>query len=210
MTTAVLTSGRRMMLLVTGLLALPFIVAFGLYWFEWRPAKLANHGELIQPPQALPEAGLTLVDGRSLQTAELRRKWTLVMIQTQALAPAHGLSERSAPDSPGAGGAEQGNGAFATCADGQQRCRICAPIRHWWTMQRSYPDLHDRRSRRRPMKPGEAWRTILAASGYRFYIIDPLGNVMMRYPQEPEMQGMLRDLERSAQVLMGRIGRRGK
>ena len=33
-------------------------------------------------------------------------------------------------------------------------------------------------------------------SGYRFYIIDPLGNVMMRYPQEPEMQGMLRDLER--------------
>jgi hypothetical protein len=48
------------MLLVTALLALPFVVAFALYWFEWRPAKLANHGELVEPPIALPETGLTL------------------------------------------------------------------------------------------------------------------------------------------------------
>ncbi|MBK7676471.1 MAG: hypothetical protein IPJ27_17875 [Candidatus Accumulibacter sp.] len=38
--------------------------------------------------------------------------------------------------------------------------------------------------------------TTLAGAGYRFYVIDPLGNVMMRYPEKPEMQGMLRDLER--------------
>jgi hypothetical protein len=88
MTAAGLTSGRRTMLLVTALLALPFIVAFVLYWFEWRPAKLANHGQLIEPARALPETGLTLVDGRPLPTAELRRKWTLVMLAPNPCASA--------------------------------------------------------------------------------------------------------------------------
>jgi hypothetical protein len=37
---------------------------------------------------------------------------------------------------------------------------------------------------------------MLAGAGYRFYVIDPLGNVMMRYPENAEGQGMLRDLER--------------
>ena len=60
-------------------------------------------------------------------------------------------------------------------------------------IQRSYPDLII--AAPTADETGVIWTT-LAGAGYRFYVIDPLGNVMMRYPEKPEMQGMLRDLER--------------
>ena len=190
MTTAVLTSGRRMMLLVTGLLALPFIVAFGLYWFEWRPAKLANHGELIQPPQALPEAGLTLVDGRSLQTAELRRKWTLVMVAPTPCARACQQDLHQIRQVQVALNKEMVRLRRVLLGSSVADLRTDPALAE---IQRSYPDLII--AAPTADETGVIWTT-LAGAGYRFYVIDPLGNVMMRYPEKPEMQGMLRDLER--------------
>jgi cytochrome oxidase Cu insertion factor (SCO1/SenC/PrrC family) len=190
MTTAVLTSGRRMMLLVTGLLVLPFIVAFGLYWFEWRPAKLANHGELIQPPQALPEAGLTLVDGRSLQTAELRRKWTLVMVAPSPCASACLQDLHQIRQVQVALNKEMVRLRRVLLGSSVADLRTDPALAE---IQRSYPDLII--AAPTADETGVIWTT-LAGAGYRFYVIDPLGNVMMRYPEKPEMQGMLRDLER--------------
>ena len=190
-TAPVLTAGRRTMLLVTALLALPFAVAFALYWFEWRPSKLANHGELIQPPRPLPEKGLLRLDGRPLPTEELRRKWTLVMV---------------------------GDGAcLATCQQDLHQIRqvqvalnkemlrlrrlllgssvaVLSADPALPDVQRSYPDLLFAAPDSAPA--GDPWRQLLDGRTHRFYLVDPLGNVMMRYPDRPDMQGMLRDLER--------------
>lgn len=45
---------RTMLLLLAAVFALPFVIGSGLFWSGWRPAGLRNHGELIQPPHALP------------------------------------------------------------------------------------------------------------------------------------------------------------
>lgn len=190
MTAAVMTSGRRMMFLVTGLLALPFIVAFGLYWFEWRPAKLANHGELIQPPQALPETGLSLVDGRPLPTAELRRKWTLVMVAPSPCASACLQDLHQIRQVQVALNKEMVRLRRVLLGSSVADLRTDPALAE---IQRSYPDLII--AAPTADETGVIWTT-LAGAGYRFYVIDPLGNVMMRYPEKPEMQGMLRDLER--------------
>ena len=48
-----LTPGRRVLLLTILIFLAPVLVGGSLYIFGWRPTKMANHGELIQPPKAL-------------------------------------------------------------------------------------------------------------------------------------------------------------
>jgi cytochrome oxidase Cu insertion factor (SCO1/SenC/PrrC family) len=191
MSAAALASGRRTMLLVGALLALPFAVAFALYWFEWRPARLGNHGELIEPPQALPESGLTLVDGSPLPTSDLRRKWTLVMVigspcTAPCLQDLHQIRQVQV-----ALNKEMVRLRRVLLGSSVAQLRADPALAE---LQRSYPDLLI--AAPDGGESGKPWRTLLNGVGYRFYVIDPLGNVMMRYPEKPEMQGMLRDLER--------------
>lgn len=187
----ILNPARRAILLVTALLAMPFAVAFGLYWFEWRPATLGNHGELIQPTRALPETGLDDADGRSLPTADLRRKWTLVLISKGPCDEAckeHLQQMRQVQVSLNK---EMGRLNRVLLGDSVAALAGDAALPD---LRRRYPDLLI--AAPAASKEGDAWRTALDSTGHRFYVIDPLGNVMMRYTDKPDMQGMRKDLER--------------
>lgn len=61
---------RRMLIALIGLFLLPLAAAFALYYgFGWRPSAGTNHGELLQPLRQLP-AGV----------AALKGKWALVYV----------------------------------------------------------------------------------------------------------------------------------
>lgn len=63
---------RLVLLLVLALFAGPLIASFVLYYgVHWRPAGQTNHGTLIEPARPLPLTG---------QAALLRGKWSLVYI----------------------------------------------------------------------------------------------------------------------------------
>jgi hypothetical protein len=64
--------GRGTLLLIVGLLMLPFIIGGALYVGGWQPARTVHHGHLVQPPRALPDAVLRA-------SAELRGKWLLLL-----------------------------------------------------------------------------------------------------------------------------------
>lgn len=51
-----LTRSRRMLLLLVALFFLPLAVAFTAYYSGWRPTGSTNHGELLQPIRQLPAA----------------------------------------------------------------------------------------------------------------------------------------------------------
>ncbi|NJD24259.1 MAG: hypothetical protein FIB06_02530 [Betaproteobacteria bacterium] len=72
-------NGRRMLLLVAALLALPFLVGGGLFVAGWQPARTVNHGRLLTPPVPLPATGLVAADGRPLPTADLAGRWLLLL-----------------------------------------------------------------------------------------------------------------------------------
>lgn len=193
MTAAVLTlnPARRAILLVTTLLAMPFAVAFGLYWFEWRPTSLGNHGELIQPPLALPESGLDFADGRAMPTAELRGKWTLLLISKgpcDDVCRQHLQQMRQVQVSLNK---EMGRLRRVLLGDSVAGLAGDAALP---ALRQRYPDL----TILAPASGNEGapWRDALDGTSHRFYVIDPLGNVMMRYPDNPDMQGMRKDLER--------------
>ncbi len=54
------TRSRRMLLLLVALFMLPLAVAFIAYYSGWRPEGNTNHGELLHPIRQLPAIGQSL------------------------------------------------------------------------------------------------------------------------------------------------------
>jgi hypothetical protein len=72
----------RMLAVLAGLFLLPLAVAFWTYYgTDWRPARTVNHGELIEPVRSLPAAHLQSAIPSGAAPAELfHRKWSLVYV----------------------------------------------------------------------------------------------------------------------------------
>lgn len=64
--------GRGTLLLIVGLLVLPFAIGGGLYVGGWQPAHGTQHGRLLNPPPPLPDVLLQA-------TVETRGKWLLLL-----------------------------------------------------------------------------------------------------------------------------------
>ena len=73
--------GQRQLLVVAAVFLLPVVVAFALYYGKlWRPAGSSSKGELIDPARPLTIAGLRHVDGTPVVPTEFQDKWTLLYI----------------------------------------------------------------------------------------------------------------------------------
>ena len=66
----------------------PLAVAGFVYYAvpDWRPGGQVNHGELIQPPVLMPEITLAGPDGEALTPEPLRRRWTLIYVDSSGCA----------------------------------------------------------------------------------------------------------------------------
>jgi cytochrome oxidase Cu insertion factor (SCO1/SenC/PrrC family) len=70
-----------MFLLLAALFLLPVVLAFALYYGNvWRPSGSASKGELITPARPLNAAGLRLADGSAAGDAALQGKWSIVYV----------------------------------------------------------------------------------------------------------------------------------
>ncbi|MEI7432554.1 MAG: hypothetical protein WCL27_19075, partial [Betaproteobacteria bacterium] len=172
-------------LLLAAVFFLPFIIGTGLFWTGWRPGKFVNHGELLQPARALPENGLHHVDGRPFPTSTLRGKWLLVL-------PVTGTC-----DTPCQQQLLQMQNVHVALNKEQSRLQRvfisngAAASTEWETR---FPELLMGVI---PAGPeGEGWHQAMDGQNQTLYVVDPLGNVMMRYPNPGEMRGVLKDLER--------------
>jgi hypothetical protein len=72
--------GRRKLLVVAAIFFVPVIAAFALYYGQWRPAGSSSKGELITPARPLEVAGLRQPDGTPESAQALTGKWTLIYI----------------------------------------------------------------------------------------------------------------------------------
>jgi hypothetical protein len=73
--------GRRTLLIVAAMFFVPVAIAFTLYYGKlWRPATSSNKGELIEPPRPLVVAGLHRPDGSTAGNDVFAGKWTLLYI----------------------------------------------------------------------------------------------------------------------------------
>ena len=73
--------GRRMFLIIAAVFLLPVAASFALYYGKlWRPAGSASKGELITPARPLTVAGLRHADGTAAGNEVFADKWTLIYI----------------------------------------------------------------------------------------------------------------------------------
>lgn len=185
---------RRSRLGLLGLAALflvPLALSFFLYYgTSWRPSGGTQHGELIQPPRPLPAIELTPVDGGPARPDGLRGAWHLVFLGPADCGEACRESlvttrqVRLALDkdmtrvrrvylypgdeSPAAAlAAEQPDLLLGRLA-GEEGARLAG----------EFP------SDGKPSGPGQ------------WFLVDPLGNLMMAYPADVAPKGLLKDLER--------------
>ena len=73
--------GRRQLLKVAAVFLLPLVAAFALYYGKlWRPTGSSSKGELIAPARPLMVAGLRHADGTPADANPFQDKWTLLYI----------------------------------------------------------------------------------------------------------------------------------
>jgi len=73
--------GRRTLLIVAAIFFVPVVAAFALYYGQlWRPSGSSSKGELINPARPLEVAGLRHADGTPAGPEVFAEKWTLIYI----------------------------------------------------------------------------------------------------------------------------------
>jgi cytochrome oxidase Cu insertion factor (SCO1/SenC/PrrC family) len=181
-------SGRRSFLMLASLFFVPFAAAIWLYYSSaWRPA-IAAHGELIDPPRLLPAVALTLPDGGMTSSEVLRDAWSLVY-----------LGEKSCAESCTKALAELARVRLALDKDAMRVQRVLLHSGECCAPGFPGPGDEDLLVLGATGAEGKAFLALFPRAPYgaaSVYVVDPLGNLMMRHAASGGAQGLLKDLER--------------
>ncbi len=186
-TTANRTRNRVTLLLLLAVFAGPLLYAAWVYNTMERPARMKNHGTLVQPPRPLPE-DLTLRGTEEIALKDaFAGKWTLVVVGGTECDGACRLALYKSRQSRLA----QGESVRRV-----QRIYLLLADAPGDTLARLRADHPDLRILRVPV-PERARIVALFeddGSGGSVYVVDPLGNYMMRFDGAFEAKGLAQDL----------------
>lgn len=181
-------------LLFIGPLAAAWIVYFAAP--DWRPTGQVNHGELVDPPVALPDLALAGPDGEPLIDSPLRQRWTLIYVDGSGCGEA---CRQTLFDT------YQVRYLLHRDLDRVRRILLYtgAPPDPAFVAEQ-HPDLLVADAAAVDAPALLAALPASAAAGDAVYLVDPLGNLMMRFPRTGTWQDMHKDLKKL--LKLSRIG----
>lgn len=186
---------RLSMVLVLAMFAVPLIVAaLAITVFpDWKPETTTNNGDLIQPVRLLPAFDLETLQGKTIDETFFRGKWTILYL-------ARGACERPCVE-------QLYNIRQIRLAQGGKNIDRLRRLMVWNTngvsdaqrkeLQTHFPG--------QVIVPAGDEKALLQAfvldeqdplAADRIYLVDPLGNLMMKYEPGEEPRGMIKDLEK--------------
>ena len=174
--------GRLKLLAIIALFALPIVASTIAYHF-FRPEATANYGELVRPPEQITTARYLRADGGEFRFPELRGKWVLVASDSGAC--------------PASCAAKLTLMRQVRLMLGRNASRVARVFVADDTHPVN-PEVLVPYEGMLAVTPPRGMALPLSAVNDRAhcYLVDPLGNVMMRFPAEADPRRMLRDLER--------------
>ena len=163
-------SPRAKLALIGAACAAPFVLGTAAYLFDWAPGKPANYGELIAPRP---------LSGPPLEV--LRGKWVLVSFDASACdayceRKLYLMRQMRTATHKDAGRVER---LWILTDTGKPRAELLAAIEGTAIVP-----------------PAGALQGFPGNPVDHIYVIDPLGNLMMRFPRDPDPSKMLKDLQR--------------
>lgn len=181
--------GRIKMLVVLAICALPVIASYFTYYVI-RPEGRRNFGELIQPQRPLPALAATDLQGQAHALPQLKGQWLLVVVGPARCDEAcvqRLYWQRQLRESLG--------------KDKDRLDRVWLLTDDEPVPEALLPGLREATVWRVP--PAELAQWLQPAAGHalqeHLYLVDPLGNWMMRFPPNMDLQAASkakRDLER--------------
>ncbi|MEO7403030.1 MAG: cytochrome C oxidase subunit I, partial [Burkholderiales bacterium] len=179
------TRGRRVMLTVLAICAAPFVLAT-IAFYVWTPPRSTNYGELL--PLQQPKFAAMRADGKPLDLATFQPNWVLVSIDN---APCDDACKKK---------------LFLTrqvrIAQGRDQDRVT----RLWLVQGDAPldpsssAIVDNAIVARPASSEDLARVFGPNRTSHVFLIDPLGNLMMRFPADPDPKGVMKDLSKLLRV----------
>jgi hypothetical protein len=190
--------GRRQLVLLLILFMVPPTGA----WIAWTVlgqhgvAATTNAGQLISPARPLTTAGLRTAQGEALEATQLRGRWTYVLFDD-----GHCASEQCEQQLYVT---RQTRLAMNKDVERVQRLLILAGAPSSALIQR----LGEQHADLRWAMMGADATALLQAftgdgfdpSGRNFFLIDPLGNLMMAYDLDVPAKGLMKDLQKLLKV----------
>lgn len=177
------TRNRLKLVGIGALAALPVVASYVLYWF-WTPGAHTNYGTLLEP-RRLPDVELQAADGEPFSFASLRGRWILLVVDGGGCGPRCQEKIWQVRQIRQAQGKEMNRVERVWLIDDGEP----ADTR---TVQ-AYPGMHVARAGMGLI--GAALPAQTTARDH-VYLVDPLGNVMLRFPPAAEPKRMIADLAR--------------
>lgn len=182
---------RKMLWLVAAVCVAPFIASFTAYYF-YQPEGRVNYGELMDA-KPLPRAPLTLTDGGAFTLQQLEGKWLFVVVDDAAC---NAYCEkklwqiRQIRKTQGKY-PERIERVWLVTGQGQPAQRLRAEFDGTWMV-------------RVGGSPVLGALPFAGAQADHIYLVDPLGNLVLRYPRDADPSRIRKDIERLLKV--SRIG----
>lgn len=179
--------GRWQMMLVLLACAAPVVASY-LTYYVIKPQGRTNYGELILPTQPMPaELSLNRLDGQSVQSSELKGQWLLITVQPaacgapceQALYLQRQLREMLGRDK------DRLDRVWLVPDGGAVRDALLPAMEGAWVLRASDAAL-------------QGWLKAPAEGGLAsgFYLVDPHGEWMMRWPVDGEVKRIRKDISK--------------
>lgn len=169
----------------------PFVASFVAYYF-YQPDGRMNYGELMAD-QRLPAVSLKLADGKDFSLSQLQGKWLFITVDgaaCNAYCEKKLWQIRQVRKTQGKY-PERIERIWLITDGGQPAQRLRTEYEGTWMVDAA----------------GSAVLDALPHAGARtdhIYLVDPLGNLVLRYPRDADPSRMKKDLERLLKV--SRIG----
>jgi cytochrome oxidase Cu insertion factor (SCO1/SenC/PrrC family) len=173
---------RGKLILIMAIFAAPVVASYVAYFYV-RPQPTAQHGELLLPPAQASEAAFRRPGGAPFSFKDLRGRWVLVAMDAAAC------------DEPCLAkliAMRQVRLALGRNASRVERVFVVEDGREPDPREMgAFPGMEVALS-----PPGAALAPRAAGDRVHVYLVDPNGNVMMRWRAGDDPKGMLKDLER--------------
>ena len=182
-------SGLIIIIVLILIFALPEIIAVGLHAIKWRPKTSLNHGELVQPARPIQDVSLQMLDGNTVKFSDFKNKWTMVSFGNAACLEACLKNIYIMRQVQLAQGKERERiQRVFVVTEGEVNDALKAKLKDYPEMSVLHgPPPNVAALIQQFVLPGAQ-----AIDDQRVYLVDPLGNLMMSYRDDP--RGMLKDL----------------